>query len=138
MPRRRRSFTPEFRFKAAHRVIDGHERVADVARELDLHESLLQTWVRDERWRMAQAGAGGRPELGGAHLLSYDERAELVRLRAQVAEQAEAIAFLEKASAYVSAQLNRPEFRAHFLSWERRHSTGQHQEHENYWSAAAR
>ncbi|WP_375481953.1 transposase [uncultured Mycobacterium sp.] len=46
--------------QAAHRVIDGHERVADVARQLDLHESLLQTWVRDERWRMAQAGAAAR------------------------------------------------------------------------------
>ena len=52
MPRRRRSFTPEHRVKAAHLVIDAHRRVTEVARELDMDTSLLQTWVRDERWRM--------------------------------------------------------------------------------------
>jgi transposase len=36
MPRSRRSFTPEYRVEAAHRVIDGNRRVAEVARELDL------------------------------------------------------------------------------------------------------
>jgi len=103
MPRPRRSFTPEYRVEAAHRVIDGNRRVADVARELDLHENLLHGWVRDERRRMAAAGAGGRPDPGGGQQLSADERAELVRLRAQVAEQARDIAFLEKASAYFAA-----------------------------------
>lgn len=90
-------------------MIDGHERVADVARDLDLHKSLLQTWVRDERWRIAEAGAGAPSDPSGRQLLSADERAELVRLRARVAEQAETIAFLEKAWAYISALLNRPE-----------------------------
>jgi len=106
MPRPRRSFSPEYRVEAAHRVIDGNRRVAEVARELDLHENLLHKWVREERRRMAAAGGGG-PDPGGGEPLSADERAELVRLRAQVAEQAKDIAFLEKASAYFAAQHRR-------------------------------
>jgi transposase len=107
MPGLRRLFAPEYRVEAAHLVIDGNRRVAEVARELDLHENLLHKWVRDERRRMAAAGAGGRPDPGGGEPLSADERAELVRLRAQVTEQAKDIAFLEKASAYFAAQHRR-------------------------------
>jgi transposase len=77
-------------------VIDGHRRVAEVARELDLHENLLHKWVRDERRRMAAAGNGSRSDPGGGEPLSAGERAELVRLRAQVAEQSKDIAFLKK------------------------------------------
>jgi transposase len=127
MRRTRRSFSREYRFEAAHRVIDEKRRVADVARELDVHKSLLQTWVRDERWRMAEAAARGRPDSSGGQSLSLDERAELTRLRAQVVEQAEAIALLEKAAAYFSAQRNRPECRAHFGSSEKCHDTEQEQ-----------
>ncbi|WP_142361383.1 transposase, partial [Mycobacterium ostraviense] len=97
----------EYRVEAAHLVIDGNRRVAEVARELDLHENLLHAWVRDERRRMAAAGAIARPDPGGGEPLSAEERAELVRLRAQVAEQAKDIAFLEKASAYFAAQHRR-------------------------------
>jgi transposase len=62
MPRPRRSFTPEYRVEAAHRVIDRNRRVAEVARELDLQEHLLHEWVADERRRMAAAGGGGGPD----------------------------------------------------------------------------
>jgi transposase len=99
----RRSFGPEYRVEAAHRVIDGNRRVAEVARELGLHESLLHRWVRDERRRMAAAGGVGL-DPGGGESLSTEERAELVRLRALVAEQSKDIAFLKKASAYFAAQ----------------------------------
>ncbi|MCV7386100.1 transposase [Mycolicibacter sp. MYC123] len=105
MPPRRRSFTPEYRAKAAHMVIDGHRRVAEVARELDLHKDLLYTWVRDERWRMAKVRSTDTqwtdPTAGQP--LSVQERAELVRLRATVAQQAKEIAFLEEASAHFAA-----------------------------------
>ena len=41
-----------------------------MARELDLHENVLHKWVRDERRRMAAAGAGARPDpRGGEPLL---------------------------------------------------------------------
>ena len=107
MPRPRRSFTPEYRVEAAHRVIDRNRRVAEVARELDLHENLLHKWVADERRRMTAAGGDGGPDPGGGEPLSADERAELVRLRAQVAEQAKDIGFQEKTSAYCAAQHRR-------------------------------
>ncbi|WP_167463432.1 transposase [Nocardia brasiliensis] len=60
MPRPRRSYSPEYRVEAAHRVIDSGPPVRDVARELDVHENLLHKWVRDERRRMASAGQAGR------------------------------------------------------------------------------
>jgi len=53
---------------------------------------------------MAAAGSGPRSDPGGREPLSEEERAELVRLRAQVAEQSKDIAFLKKASAYFAAQ----------------------------------
>jgi transposase-like protein len=47
--------------EAACLVIDAYRRVAEVARELGVHENLLHAWVRDEQRRMAAAeGAAGR------------------------------------------------------------------------------
>lgn len=89
--------------EAAHRVIDGNRPVAEVAVELNLHENLLHKWVSQERRRMAAAG-GGVPDPGEGQPLSRDERAELMRLRAKVTEQAKDIAFLEKASAYFAGK----------------------------------
>jgi transposase len=103
MSRPRRSFSPEYRVEAAHRVIDGNRRVAEVARELNLNDNVLHKWVRDERRRMAAAGSNGADSVGEEQL-SAAERAELVRLRALVAEQSKDITFLKKASAYFAAQ----------------------------------
>lgn len=45
--------------------IDRNRRVAEVARELDLHENLLRKWVADERRRMPRlAGVAGRILVG--------------------------------------------------------------------------
>ncbi|MEV4130513.1 transposase [Nocardia sp. NPDC049707] len=102
-PRKRRSFTAEYKVEAAHRVIDSGRTIAEVARELGLNEGLLSNWVKDERRRIAAAEAQGDKPLDAA------ERAELLRLRKQVAEQDKDIAFLKKASAYFAAmQTNRP------------------------------
>lgn len=101
----RRSHSEEFRVKAAHRVIDDGRRVAEVARELDLHANMLHKWVSAERRRMAAAeDRGGAATALSSAPLSADERAELVRLRAKVAEQERDIAFLEKASAYFAGK----------------------------------
>jgi len=93
----RRKFTLEFRTEAAHRVIDTGRTVRDVARELSVFENSLSKWVRDERRRMETLeGTSGEP-------LSSAERAELVRLRRQVAEQDKDLAFLGKAAAYFAS-----------------------------------
>src|SRR5487761_2086270 len=93
----RRRFTLEFRTEAAHRVIDTGRSVRDVASELSVLENSLSKWVRDERRRMETVqGSGGEP-------LSSAERAELLRLRRQVAEQDKDLAFLGKAAAYFAS-----------------------------------
>ena len=105
MSRTRRSFTPEFKVEAARRVIDRGRPVSEVARELNLHESLLGKWVRQERVRdgVASDARHGPPEGD----LTARERAELVRLRAELAEKDRDIAFLKKVSTYFAAQQHR-------------------------------
>jgi transposase len=109
MPRHRRTFTPQFRVEAAHMVIDQHRRVAEVASELGVHKNLLYAWVRDERCWMAEVrGADARwTDSDGGQQLSAQERAELVRLRATVTEQAKEIAFFERAWRTLSPQHRR-------------------------------
>ncbi|BBY58957.1 transposase [Mycolicibacterium sarraceniae] len=94
MSRTRRSFTPEFKVEAARRVIDGGRSVTEVARELNVHENLLRKWVVAERVR-AGAALDAR-ELPPDGDRSAVEHAELVRLRAELAEKDRDIAFLKK------------------------------------------
>ena len=79
--------------------------MSEVARELNLHENVLGKWVRDERRRDSAADEAryGPPE----GELTARERAELVRLRAELAEKDRDIAFLKKVSAYFAAQQHR-------------------------------
>jgi transposase-like protein len=105
MSRTRRSFTPEFKVEAARRVIDGHRPVSEVARELNLHENLLAKWVRVERLRDGVVTDVRHAPPDGE--LTAGERAELVRLRAEVAERDRDITFLKKVSAYFAAQQHR-------------------------------
>jgi transposase len=102
-PRKRRSYTAEYKVEAAHRVIDTDRTVAEVARELGIDAGMLSTWVKDERRRTTAAEAHGEEPL------DPPERDELLRLRRQVAELEKDNAFLVKASAYFAAmQKNRP------------------------------
>ena len=102
-PRKRRSYTAEYKVEAAHRVIDSGRTISEVARELGIDAGMLSVWVKDERRRIAAAAVQGEDPLESA------ERAELLRLRKQVAELEKDNAFLVKASAYFAAmQKNRP------------------------------
>jgi transposase len=93
----RRKFTLEFKTEAAHRVIDTGRSVVEVAGELSVDKGSLARWVRDERRRVETvAGSSDAP-------LSPAERAELLRLRRQVAEQEKDLAFLGKAAAYFAS-----------------------------------
>jgi transposase len=75
--RARRSFTDEFKAGAVRLVLDEGKPIPQVARDLDLTESALRTWVERAR---ADRGTG-KP---GA--LTTEERTELSRLRKEVRE----------------------------------------------------
>ena len=78
-PRGRPSkYPPEFQRDAVAMVLDEHRSIADVARSIGVNEGTLGNWVATDR-RARERGNG---------VLSQDERAELVRLRREVAELA--------------------------------------------------
>jgi len=70
----RRSFTDEYKASAVAFVLDEHRSIAEVARNIDVHEMTLGKWVKKER----DAREAERPADAA---LSESERAELIRLR---------------------------------------------------------
>ena len=77
MPESRRRFDQEFRDGAVQIVRETGKPIAQVARELGINEGTLGNWCARDRAERGEAGAGA---------LDADERAELVRLRAEAAE----------------------------------------------------
>jgi len=73
--RKRRAFTKVFKAQAVGIVRDSGKPVGTVARELDLTETALRSWVRQAEID------GGRGPMGA---LTTDEREELGRLRREV------------------------------------------------------
>ena len=72
----RRSFTEEYRDEAVKFVIDGHRSIAEVARNIGVHEMTLGKWVKKARDARQAATTPDEP-------LSESERMELIRLRAE-------------------------------------------------------
>jgi transposase len=73
----RRAFTEEYKQQAVAFVIEGNRSVADVARNIGVHEMTLGKWVKKERDSLREQVA---PDAD----LSESERAELVRLRTEL------------------------------------------------------
>ena len=92
--RTRRSYTPEQKKHAieAYRACGSY---AEVSRELDLHPSVLRTWVKQ-----AEIDEGNGPE--GA--LTTEERAELTKLRRENRRLAMERDFLRKAAAFFAKE----------------------------------
>lgn len=72
----RRSYTPEYKAHSVAFVIDGGRPVAEVARNIGVHEMTLSKWVRVARDAVESGKSPDAP-------LGEYERAELVRLRAE-------------------------------------------------------
>lgn len=89
--RQRRSFTDEFRAGAVRLVLAEGKTVPQVARDLDLTESALRTWVERAR---ADRGKG-KPGV-----LSSAEHEELTALRKKVRELSMEREILVKAAAF--------------------------------------
>ena len=76
MAEARRRFDQDFKEGAVRLVRETGKPIAQVARDLGVNPGTLENWVAKDR----------RQREGGDGRLSEDERAELVRLRRQVAE----------------------------------------------------
>jgi transposase len=73
----RRSFTDEYKAEAVAFVIEGNRPVAEVARNIGVHEMTLGNWVKRERDARAAEVPADAP-------LTESERLELIRLRAEL------------------------------------------------------
>lgn len=76
----RRSFTEEYKEEAVRFVIDGGRSVAEVARNIGVHEMTLGKWVKKAK----DASESARPATAP---LDESERLELIRLRAEVKDK---------------------------------------------------
>jgi transposase len=93
--RKRRAFTTEFKAQAVRVVRESGKPIGTVARELDLTETALRSWVRQ-----AEVDTGR----GVAGPLTTDERAELGQLRREVRTLRMERDILKKATAFFAKE----------------------------------
>jgi transposase len=93
--RRRRIFTAEFKAGAVRLVLEEGKTPAQVGRDLDVHQSVIGSWVKQ-----ARIDAGKGPP--GA--LTTAEREELSRLRKRVRELEIERTILKKAAAFFAKE----------------------------------
>jgi len=90
----RRTYTAEQKVEAV-KLVRRVGTVAEVARDLDIHETVLHRWVKQ-----AEIDEGGGPE--GA--LNTEEKEELTRLRREVKTLRMERDFLKKAAAFFARE----------------------------------
>lgn len=88
--RKYQKFSPEFRAQAVRLVLDNSQPIAQVARELGVHEGTLGNWVNQYRAAHADDEAPMTPA----------ERAQLAQMQREVRELRMENEFLKKAAAY--------------------------------------
>jgi transposase len=88
-PRARRSFTPEFKAEIVELCRRGDRSIGQVAKDFDLTESNVRTWVHQ-----AEIDQGERPGL------NTEERSELSRLRKENRSLREDVEILKRATAF--------------------------------------
>ena len=92
--RPRRSFTDEFRTGAVRLVLDEGKTILQVARDLDLTQSALRTWVERARADRTKGKTG----------LTTAEREELAALRKKVRQLEMEREILKKAAAFFAKE----------------------------------
>ena len=90
----RKKHTPEYRREAANLVIESQRPIAHVAREIGVAPGLLGKWVKDEKQRRGSSDGMSETDL----------RAEIARLRRELAEARLDNEFLSKATAFFAAK----------------------------------
>ena len=93
--RKRRSFSDEFKAETVKLVRDSGKSVGAIARELDLTETSLRSWVQQ-----AEVDAGR----GAAGVLTTAEHEELVRLRRENRRLQMERDILKKATAFFAKE----------------------------------
>lgn len=91
---KRRAFEPKFKERAVA-LAKERQNVAQAARELDISASLLRTWIAASETAEAK---------GKGLALAIEEKQELERLRKLVADQAEELEIIKKATAYFAQE----------------------------------
>ena len=92
-PRARRSFTPEFKAEIVEVCQRGDRSIGQVARDFDLTETNVRTWVKQ-----AEIDQGERPGL------TTEERAELTKLRRENRSLREDVEILKRATAFFAKE----------------------------------
>jgi transposase len=94
-PRRRRSFTPEFKAEIVGLCQQGDRSVGQVAKDFDLTETAVREWVKQ-----AERDAGTRSDGG----LTSAEQQELARLRRENRQLREDVEILKRATAFFAQE----------------------------------
>ena len=92
-PRRRRSFTPEFKSEIVEACNRGDRSIGQVARDFDLTETAVREWVKQ-----ADIDAGRREGL------TTVEREELAQLRRENRRLREDVEILRRATAFFAKE----------------------------------
>jgi transposase len=93
--RKRRAFTTEFKAEAVRLVRESGKSVPTVARDLDLTETALRSWVRQAEIDAGRGAPGG---------LTSEEREELGRLRRETRTLRMERDILQKATAFFAKE----------------------------------
>jgi transposase len=92
-PRRRRSFTPEFKAEIVEACSRGDRSIGQVARDFDLTETAVREWVRQ-----ADVDAGRQDGV------TTTEREELAQLRRENRRLREDVEILKRATAFFAKE----------------------------------
>jgi transposase len=94
-PRRRRSFTPEFKAEIVDLCQRGDRSVGQVAKDFDLTETAVREWVK-------QAGRDSGDRTDGG--LTGTEQQELAQLRRENRRLREDVEILKRATAFFAKE----------------------------------